>query len=306
MKTIRLDNSQRIRWRQNRYALLDSETGNFVRYATIQEAYQKADADARNLKVKVKDKGRILNFRPDRERLKEELIRTHGTSVRVVGSNGLQLFVSRVFVPTLVPEDKRVAPHPNRCKCSEWEGRPDGKHHPHCPLNAIAPPEHRSDLQDIELTGELIEEVGTSDTIAPKAEEAPSKETPSEETVPREDPHDTEPPPPIAHAVPSPSVIEFSDIPPSPGDCPNKCFQWRMPMGQDRELDQHHPACEFEAPWREHSNGELPSFIYTLSGTLMRRASLDEKAEAQRNLELRGSPTIQLGSEEFLVMTETP
>lgn len=302
MKNVRLNVSQLHRWRLNRFALIAEDTGEFVRFATLNESIQATEAVRRRRQIKVKENGRLLHFRLDRERLKEELRRDHGQNVRALARNNQQLFTARSFQPTIDPQQKPQAPNPNRCKCSEWEGRPDGRHHPHCSFNAIAPEEHRSDLGDLVIEGggaltDVSElEPEPLDAIAAVATGCASAVSDVGMVEPRSMLA-------AAPAVITPeAVVEVRDPPLAPSDC--ECLKWRRPEGHD--TDQHHPSCDKDAEWRSYVDGELPSFVFTLNGTLMRRASPEEKKEADARLRSQGSPTIRIGSEEFLVLAEAP
>lgn len=298
MKNVRLASSQLTRWRLNRFALLDNETGEFVRYANEQESIQATEANRRGRIVKVRENGRLLNFRLDRERLKEELVKEHGQNVRALARNNTQLFVARTFVPTIDPTEKPTAPHPNRCKCSEWEGRPDGKHHPHCSMNKLAPDAHRSDLGDIELGGGSDNPEGKM--VAGGSDVQLSQPLPPEpETEPEPE---TKPEPEPENVESAKTEIEVQDAPIAPSDC--ECLRWRRPEGF--EADQHHPTCPHYEPWRSYAQGQLPYFVFTSNGTLMRRASPEEITEMKKRLETVGSPTIRIGAEEFLVLNESP
>jgi hypothetical protein len=378
MKNVRLTMSQHKRWRENRFALIDSETGEFCRYATTEESMAATQAGVKKRRIRVKENGRILNFKLDRERLKEELIKEHGGTVRALARNTKQLFVARAHVPTVDPQAKPVAPHPNRCNCAEWEDRPDGKHHPMCKMNKIAPPEHRADLPDLELNagsprqrpaGEpeppegyrslradpppydahieirnhnqstvfkhprgadhnwgpwiwwrsLVAE--TKPVPEPESEPEPEPEPESEsepesepETEAEQDADFTMLAEPVEagltdspeldkpESTEMPPQIDISDPPLAPTDC--ECAKWMRPEGSERS--QHHPACPHFADWAAHEEGELPHFIFTKSGTLMRRATAAEKKEAREKLEKVGLPIINIGNEEFLCLNEAP
>ena len=279
MKKIKLSHDQIRRYRSNRFALLDSKTGEFVRYANTEESKAATHAHSKKRNIKVRDGERILNFKADRDRMKEELLSQHGEDVRAFDRSMRPLFFAKTFVPTVHPNEKPTAPHPNRCNCAEWEGRPDGKHHPLCKFNKIASDEHRSDLKDIELTENVEPEKEPLHELA----HSPEKETPEE--------------------VQS-STIEMTNSPPPPSECPDNCYKWKRPDGFDPE--QHHPSCSYYEAWRSYDKGELPYFIYTMSGTLMRPATPEEKKEAKQRLETVGSPTIVIGKEEFLCLNEEP
>lgn len=310
MKTIKFNRSQNERYRQNRYALIDSETGEFKRYASEQEARDFAAHAAKRRTIRVRENGKLLNFKPDRERLKEELLAEHKENVRVVRPNGVQVMVARFFVPSPkkgAQEPTRTAPHPSRCQCSEWEGRPDGKHHPQCPMNEIAPDEHRV-LPDITL-GEPgpphfsepevpdLKESAEPEELPYEVEDEPpalGTDVPPPESPPETEEDDTIPPPP--------AELETSEEPPSPGDC--ECLKWKRPPGSTK--DGHHPTCPHDGPWREHQEGALPYFLWTINGVKMRRATPEERVESQKRLREVGTPTIVISDMEFMVLNEAP
>lgn len=350
MKKIKLSQDQIRRWRANRFALLDNDTGEFVRYANTEESKAATQAQSRKRNIRVKDGNRLLNFRPDRERMKEELIALHGESVRAYDRSMRPLFYAKIFTPTVSPHEKPTAPNPTRCQCAEWEGRPDGKHHPFCKFNKIAPEEHRSDLGDLELESSenkkeldtaknvkqppdktqvirnLLQEAGLDLDHVSDQDLVPALKVSFEKAgieLESYHPENTKAAP-VALIVPTPdggqavcqtqieeseevptsSTIEVSETPPAPGDCPEKCFKWRRP--NDFDPEQHHPSCPCYEAWRSHSSGNLPYFIYTLNGTLMRPATPEEIKESKHLLETAGSPTVIIGKEEFLCLNEEP
>lgn len=265
MRQHRLNREETKRYNDNRLVLLDKE-GNFVRYASEIEAKKHSEGISRGIKLKVKQAdGNLLTPINDREYMFQEIAKKYG-DCQVLRFNGARMKTIRdpnVRRPT-VEESSTGAPDPDRCQCSNWGGRVQGRHHRICAFNTKAPPHQRGDM--IEST-DMNEE---ADEVLPTAESGIAEK--KDRVIPR---------------LPEPDMVV--ERPPSPSNC--ECEDWEKPDGADPA--DHHPSCKWF--------GVTGFGLYTLDGKRLRDASKAEIAESRRNVLSIGTTTAMVDGREFLV-----
>jgi hypothetical protein len=214
-----------------------------------------------------------------REVIQKQFLLEHG-DCHVTGPNGKIVFIVRDT--SHLPTDKtgpintrsRTAPSPKNCVCKDWGDPHPGRHHYICEWNKLAPPEEQAlpeDDSDIEIVDNKVI------TPVPKVVRSGPAKTIKEETVKKEDP------------------ITM----PLPAEC--ECQQW---FSEGEKKNAHHPLCKWFSQWQQE-NREASWIIDLATNKKIRKATIEEQAEADLESDKSGFPLIKQGGSTFGVLRES-
>lgn len=269
MKRIVLSSRELRRWRENQAALVDAETGDFVRYLTQEESDRAALAQKRGADVQFLQDDRPLKLTGDRDLMSLEFSAQHGSCV-IRYPNGQIARVLREGTGQVKPYSVNQvllgAPDPGKCICAQWEGRHPLKHHRRCQFNALAPMHQQDTTQEMVVIGQSNKpEFSIKPSVFSEVRKPPVKSEVSGIRVP------------------------------SPEQC--ECQSW-----EGREDGEHHYTCNYHDAWKVKKKGlgKVP-VLCTMRGESVRPATSEEIDAARQAYEVHDIPAVMVDGQEYLV-----
>lgn len=295
MKNVKLSAEQMRHWRAGRCDwVVDSETFEFKRYATAEEL------NLRNPEIEG------CEVAEARTAIRMQLLKLHGTHVRVMNPQGRFLGSSRVT-------GKRGgganggsgAIDPTQCMCQKYAGTVLGTHHAVC-VNRPAWEAHKKRSVPLKIVP-APNQLPARHIVAPSAHAAQNMKGQSLGVVPgAAKAYVTMMAPPRAvqnevalnDAADERAVI-VAAVTPSPDDC--ICAKWSAPPKDDPM--QHNPMCEHRQAWQavHHTVTKKAVLVDLDSGEQVREASAAEIAEAETAQRDDGAPLAVVDGRTYLV-----
>lgn len=309
MKVLRMTGSAARAWRENVPHLVDSE-GNVVLQispsreksisAVIREARKKRQTISMNVSTGVSGEAPIavvvtvkktghgqdditwmttvdgLRYVSGRDIVAADLFEKHG-EVQLRYPNGT---IARVVRDPGKKRPKfedslKTSPKPEHCECRNWGNAHEGRHHATCRWNASAPPEEKAQLPPTEadLVGLPPPELPKNTSVVVSTPDSP--------------------------VVPAPSIDP-------PETCRHDCLNWAVPGGRTISPGSHHPACPFVRSWEIQQSREKAFVLVDVStGERLRRATEEEKGEAELAVKKTGASIIHIDERPYAVVAES-